>query len=92
MNVALIMEDVNRLVQILTVATCTTAHVPLAICWMKMATIVVVSNGVILCALDYNEFCMSQISMSVLIKLMDVHRPVLTLLVAISVVVKQDIR
>ena len=36
-------------------------------------------------------FCMSQILMSVLIKLMAVHRPVLTLLVTISVAVEQDI-
>ena len=47
MNVVLIMEDVHRIVLILMVAT--TARVPLAMCWMKMAMLVMVSNnGVIL--------------------------------------------
>ena len=46
------------------------------------------SNGVIL----YLVICMShQIPMSVLLVMVDVHRPVLTLSVAISVAVGQDI-
>ena len=45
MNVVFIKEDAIRLVLILMVAT--TAHVPLAMCWMEMATLVMVSTSLI---------------------------------------------